>query len=112
MVFADDSRGDSGGHLQRRGQAEAPLDVVANHGELGGGAAAERRDSAGVHGASAGDYEAAFFEDDLQSALDVFAGRAASGGAGVADDCDVVGAFCGEDKANHFDGKMETVGND
>jgi hypothetical protein len=64
-IFADDARGNGGGHFQRRGEAEAPVDVIANHLELRGGAASEGWRAARVHRARAGDDEIAFPQNDF-----------------------------------------------
>ena len=112
IMFADDACGDGGGHFERSGEAETPLEIVADHHELGGGAAAEGRHAGGIHRARAGDDEAAFAEDDFEAALDVFARSASRGRAGVGNDRDVVSAFGSQDQADHFDGKVEAVGDD
>ena len=110
--FADDAGGDGGGHFQGSNEAETPFDVIANHRELSGGAAAERRDAAAIHRAGARDDQAVFLKDDFEATLNLFAGRASGGGTRVTNDGDLVGAFGGDDEADHFDREMESIGND
>lgn len=112
LFFTDDAGRYGSGHLERVGDAEAPVYVIADHLELGGGAAAQGRNTTGIHGACAGDDETAFFEDDFQTALDVFARGATGRRAGVADDGNIVCSFGGEDQPDHFNRKMEAIGND
>lgn len=112
FFFADDPSRDGGGHFQRSGDAESPIDIVTDHLELGSGAAAQRWNAAGIHRSSARYNQAALFEDDFQAALNVFAGVATGRGAGIADDCDILRPLGGENQADHFDRKMKAIGND
>lgn len=109
LFFADDASGNLGGHAQRRGETEAPFQIIFEH--LDQGRAAAGHDGNAVVVFVLGDDEAFVVENDFQAAEAVFAGLATDRAAGIAHDGDGIGPFGGEDDFDHLDGDVIPIGN-